>query len=76
MPTRLSVFGKPIPESAIEGRRLLPVALAMVGGLSAFEYSVHFDFSLGVLYTIPVLIAAAALTPVGADATRRSGGSA
>lgn len=62
MPTRLSVFGKPIPESAIEGRRLLPVAVAMVAGLSAFEYAVEFDFSLGVLYTIPVLIAAAALT--------------
>lgn len=62
MPTRLSVFGVTIPENAIQGRRVLPVALILVAGLAAVEWYYRFDFSLGVLYTIPVLIAAAVLT--------------
>jgi two-component system sensor kinase FixL len=61
MPTRLSVFGVRIPEQAIEGRRVLSVALILVAALAAVEWFYQFDFSLGVLYTIPVLIASAAL---------------
>jgi len=62
MPTRLSVFGIRIPENAIQGKRVLPVALALVAALTAVEWYYGFDFSLGVLYTIPVLIASAALS--------------
>ncbi len=62
MPTRLSVFGVRIPESAIQGNRVLPVALILIAALTAIEWYYRFDFSLGVLYTIPVLIASAALT--------------
>ena len=61
MPTRLSVFGVPIPEKAIERRRVLPVALLLIALLAAVEWYFSFDFSLGVLYTIPVLLASAAL---------------
>ncbi len=61
MPTRLTVFGVPIPEQAIERRRVLPAALLLIGALIAVEWYFSFDFSLGVLYTIPVLMASAAL---------------
>jgi|688.fasta_scaffold48155_5 signal transduction histidine kinase len=61
MPTRLSVFGVSIPEKAIQRRRVLPVALLIIAVLAAVEWYFSFDFSLGVLYTIPVLVASAAL---------------
>ncbi len=61
MPTRLSVFGVTIPEKAIQRHSVLPVALAMIAVLVAIEWYFQFDFSLGVLYTIPVLVASAAL---------------
>lgn len=61
MPTRLSVFGVPISETAIQGRRVLPVALLLIAGLAALEWYYSLDFSLGVLYTIPVVIASAVL---------------
>lgn len=62
MPTRLTILGVRIPENAMQGRRLLPVALALIAVLATVEWYYRFDFSLGVLYTIPVLIASAALT--------------
>jgi len=62
MPTRLSVFGVRIPEKAIQRRRVLPVSLLIVGLLVAIEWYFSLDFSLGVLYTIPVLVASAALS--------------
>jgi hypothetical protein len=49
MPTRLSVFGVRIPENAIQGRRVLPVALALIAVLTVVEWYYRFDFSLGVL---------------------------
>jgi len=61
MPTRLSVFGVRIPENAIQRSRVLPVALALIGILAAIEWYFRLDFSLGVLYAIPVLVAAAVL---------------
>lgn len=61
MPTRLSVFGVPIPERAIERRRVMPVALLLIAALTTVEWHYSFDFSLGVLYTIPVVLASAAL---------------
>jgi signal transduction histidine kinase len=61
VPTRLSVFGVPISETAIQRRRVLPIALLLIGGLATLEWYSRLDFSLGVLYTIPVAIASAAL---------------
>lgn len=61
MPTRLSVFGVRISETAIQRRRVLPIALLLIGGLAAVEWYWRLDFSLGVLYTIPVAIASAVL---------------
>jgi two-component system sensor kinase FixL len=62
MPTRLSVLGVRIPENAIQSRRVMPVALILIVLLILVEWHYRFDFSLGILYTIPVLIAASALT--------------
>ncbi len=50
-----------IPEKAIQGRYVLPVAILLTGALTLLEWYHQFDFSLGVLYAIPVLIASAAL---------------
>lgn len=61
MPTRLSVFGVRIPENAIQRSRVLPLAFVLIGVLAAVEWYSRLDFSLGVLYAIPVLIAAAVL---------------
>jgi two-component system sensor kinase FixL len=61
MPTRLSVFGVRIPENAIQRRRVAPIAAALILALATAEWYVHLDYSLGVLYTLPVLIASAAL---------------
>jgi PAS domain S-box-containing protein len=62
MPTRLSVLGVRIPERAIERKRVLPVALAMLAALTVVEWYYRLDFSLGIFYILPVLIAATALT--------------
>ena len=61
MPTRLSVLGLQIPEKAIQRKRVLPAALAVVAALTALEWSVRFDFSLGIFYAVPVVVAATAL---------------
>lgn len=61
MPTRLSVFGVRIPEQAIERQSVMPVAVLGIALLAAVEWYFRFDFSLGVLYTIPVVLASAAL---------------
>lgn len=62
MPTRLSVLGVRIPERVIERRRVLPTALMILAGLALLEWYFKLDFSLGIFYTIPVLVAATALT--------------
>ena len=62
MPTRLSVLGVRIPENAIQARSVLPIALLLIAALASVEWFFRFDFSLGVLYTIPVLVASAALS--------------
>src|SRR5690242_901894 len=61
MPTRLSVLGVPIPEKAIQRRRILPVALVVLAGLSVLEWYYRLDFSLGIFYAIPVVLAATVL---------------
>jgi two-component system, LuxR family, sensor kinase FixL len=61
MPTRLSVLGVRIPEKAIQRKRVVPVALAILGSLTVIEWYSRFDFSLGIFYTVPVMVAATAL---------------
>ena len=61
MPTRLSVLGVAIPEKAIQRKRVLPVALAVFAGLTLLEWYFKLDYSLGIFYTIPVVVAATAL---------------
>ena len=61
MPTTLTILGVRIPESAIAGKRVLPPALMALAALTALEWYYRFDFSLGIFYAIPVLVAATAL---------------
>lgn len=61
MPTRLSVLGVRIPERAIDVRHVLPVALILLACLTGMEWYYRFDFSLGIFYTIPVVVAAVGL---------------
>lgn len=61
MPTRLSVLGVRIPEKAIQRKRVAPLALAALAAMILLEWHWSFDFSLGIFYTIPVMIAAIAL---------------
>lgn len=61
MPTRLSVFGIRIPEKAIQKRKILPIALVLAAALTYAEWHFELSFSLGIFYTIPVLIASTAL---------------
>ena len=62
MPTRLSVLGVRIPETLLTPRRVGPVAVALIVGLAVTERLLRFDYSLGILYIVPVLLASAALT--------------
>ena len=55
------MLGVRIPERAIQRKRVLPVALAILGSLAAWEWHSKLDFSLGIFYTIPVMVAATAL---------------
>jgi two-component system, LuxR family, sensor kinase FixL len=61
MPTRLSVLGVRIPEKAIQRRRVLPLALALVVVVTLIEWHLQFAFSLGIFYTLPVIVAATVL---------------
>lgn len=61
MPTRLSVLGVRIPEKAIARRRVLPIAVGLLAALTLLEWYYAFDVSLGIFYTIPVLMAATVL---------------
>ena len=55
------MLGVRIPEQAIQRKRVLPLALAVMGGLTVVEWYSRFDFSLGIFYTVPVMVAATAL---------------
>jgi two-component system, LuxR family, sensor kinase FixL len=61
MPTRLTLLGVRIPEGAFQRKRIFALALATLVCLAAAEWYFHLDFSLGIFYTIPVLVAAMAL---------------
>ena len=64
MPTRLRLFGLPIPETALHRRSILAVSIAGVAVLACLEWMHDFGVSLGILYVLPVVVAATALTHV------------
>jgi PAS domain S-box-containing protein len=64
MPMSLSVLGVRIPERAIERKRVVPVAVVIVAALLVVEWLYKLEFSLGIFYTIPVMIAATALNRI------------
>ncbi|MEZ5367040.1 MAG: ATP-binding protein [Bryobacterales bacterium] len=64
MPTRLRVFGLAVPERMLERRWVLTLAFVCIAILATIEWSHDFGVSLGVLYVIPVVIAATALTSI------------
>jgi two-component system sensor kinase FixL len=61
VPTRLVLLGFPIPERLIESKRVLPLALVALAALTLIESYYKLDYSLGIFYTIPVVVAAGSL---------------
>lgn len=61
MPTRLRVFGFAVPERMLARRWVLTVSSICIAVLAAFEWQRDMGVSLGVLYVIPLTIAATAL---------------
>lgn len=64
MPTRLSILGVRLPEGLFRRQYVLPVAAGLIGLLVGLEWLLQADFSLGVLYVIPIAIAAMVLNRV------------
>jgi PAS domain S-box-containing protein len=64
MPTRLSILGVPFAERIFRRQYMLPVAAGIVASLAALEWFLHADFSLGILYVIPIAIAATVTTRI------------
>ena len=62
MPTRLSIFGLRVQESPRERRRILGASLFLLLVPVVLEWKFQFDVSLGIVYTIPVAIAAVVLS--------------
>lgn len=62
MPTRLSILGVRLPENSFRKQYVLPPALALIALLALLEWYLQIDFSLGVLYVFPVVIAATVLS--------------
>ena len=62
MPTRLRVFGLIVPERMLSRQWVLTISGACIALLAALEWTHDFGVSLGVLYVIPVVISASALT--------------
>src|SRR5689334_12827020 len=62
MPTRLHVLGVAIPEDYFRRRPILTVAGLVLGLIALMEWSFRLDYSLGVLYIVPIMIAGTVLT--------------
>lgn len=58
MPTRLSILGIRVPETTLRRQHILPIAAVLVAVLAVVEWKMEVDFSLGILYVIPIAIAA------------------
>lgn len=61
MPTRLRVLGIPLPETFFQRGRMLSIALCMLALLVFLEWYSELDYSLGVLYVFPIMVAATVL---------------
>ena len=55
-------MGVPIPERALDRKHVLPIAVAVVAGLGLLEWHFKLEYSLGIFYTLPVMIAATVLS--------------
>jgi two-component system sensor kinase FixL len=64
LPTRLSILGVRLPEDSFRKQYVLPLAFALIALLAAAEWYLRIDYSLGVLYVLPVAIAASVLNRV------------
>jgi len=64
MPTRISILGVRLPEAILDRRHVLPIAGALVALLALLEYTLKADFSLGILYVIPIAIAGTAMSRI------------
>lgn len=64
MPTRLTVLGLKLPETVFRPIKVLPTAAAMIGLLALLEHRFALQFSLGVLYVFPIVLAATVMTRV------------
>jgi PAS domain S-box-containing protein len=64
MPTRISILGVRVPEAILDRRHVLPIAGTLVALLALLEYTLKADFSLGILYVIPIAIAGTAMSRI------------
>ncbi|MBL9080174.1 MAG: PAS domain S-box protein [Planctomycetales bacterium] len=62
MPTRLTLLGWKLQDTPTVRRRILIVSLLLLALLVLLEWLLKADFSLGILYTFPVAVAALVLT--------------
>ena len=62
MPTRLRVLGVTIPEDYFRRRPMLTAAGLVIALLALLEWSSQLDYSLGILYIVPIMIAGTVLT--------------
>lgn len=62
MPTRLRVLGVAIPEDYLRRRPMLTAAGLVLGLLTLVEWLWRWDYSLGILYIVPIMIAGTVLT--------------
>lgn len=61
MPTRLSIFGLKVQESPTERAKLLAGSAVVLALLVGLEWTIRLDVSLGILYSIPMAMAAVVL---------------
>ena len=64
MPTRLTIFGVRLPERTFRRPVMLPAAAALIALLAYLEWSLKADFTLGILYVLPIVIAATVLNRI------------
>lgn len=61
MPTRLSLLGYKVQDTPAVRRNILIASWLLLALLALIEWRIRFDVSLGILYTVPVAVAALVL---------------